>query len=254
MNNLFRLDNKVVLITGAGQNIGQGLALALGLSGAHIAILDIDEEKATSTQNLLQAEGIKTLKLTADVTDPHQVDKSIEKILTTWSRLDIAINNVGMCFGGNSEDMDLSDWRKIMNVNLDSTFYNCQQQFKAMKSNSYGKIINIASVAGVLVPHPQKISAYNTAKAALIHLTRSLAAEWIVSGIRVNAISPGTIHIPAFDKEEMSDLLNNWQQQVPIGRLAKISDLFGAAIFLASAASDYIIGQNLIIDGGHTLW
>ncbi len=150
--------------------------------------------------------------------------------------------------------MAMDDWRHIINTNLNATFYSCQQQFKLMQQTGKGKIINTASVAGVLVPHPQKITAYNTAKAAVIHLTKSLAAEWAEHAINVNAISPGTIHQAQFETEAMQPWLKAWQQQIPAKRLANVEDLIGAAIFLASPASDYMTGQNLIIDGGHTLW
>jgi NAD(P)-dependent dehydrogenase (short-subunit alcohol dehydrogenase family) len=254
ISNLFNLKGKTALVTGAGQNIGQGIALALGLSGARIAILDKDPVKAKQTVDLCNEYKIDAIALTADVTLPQEFDSALATLIAKWGRLDIAFNNVGLCYGGKAEEMSLSDWQAIMKVNLDSTFYGCQQEFKLMKKNATGKIINIASVAGVLVPHPQKIAAYNTAKAGIIHMTRSLASEWASAGITVNAISPGTIHVPAFEEEGMREWFNSWQQQIPMQRLAKVSDLLGVAIFLAASASDYMTGQNLIIDGGHTLW
>lgn len=251
---LFKLDHQVAVVTGAGQNIGQGIALALGLSGARVAIIDLDIEKANHTQQLLAQHGVESIALVADVTNPQQVDTALTAVISQWGKLDIAFNNVGLCYGGNAEDFSLADWQQMMKVNLEATFYGCQQQFKLMREQASGKIINIASVAGVLVPHPQKMTAYNTAKAGIIHMTRSLAAEWISFGVRVNALSPGTIYMPSFEEGAVKEWLVHWQQQIPSKRLAQVQDLLGPAIFLASSASDYLVGQNIVVDGGHTLW
>lgn len=253
-NKLFNLNDKLALVTGAGQNLGQAIARGLASQGCHVIIADIDPKKAKHTQESILAKGFEATTMVLDVTQPDQIDDCLQSIKNTFGRLDIAYNNVGLCYGDGAENLTLDDWDAMLNTNLRSTFYSCQQQFKIMRPVGYGKIINTASIAGVLVPHPQKITAYNTAKAGVIHLTRSLAAEWAEVGISVNCISPGVILTPQLKNAGVDDWINQWQQQIPMHRLADTNDIVGAAIYLASPASDYMTGQNIIIDGGHSLW
>jgi NAD(P)-dependent dehydrogenase (short-subunit alcohol dehydrogenase family) len=253
-NNLFTLTGKVALITGGGQHIGEVFCNHLAAYGAKSVIIDINSDKAEQLAHELSTLGYEAIAITADVTRPLEIEGALQKIINHWGRLDIAFNNVGICYGNAAEEFSLDDWNHILNVNLTATFCCCQQEAKIMKQHGYGKIINTASVAGVMIPHPQKITAYNTAKGAVIHLSRSLAAEWAQYGIRVNSLSPGVVMTSALNTISMQDWIKTWNEQIPLGRLAHLEDLAGAAVFLASSASDYMTGQNMIIDGGHVLW
>lgn len=157
-----------------------------------------------------------------------------------------------------SIDLTDNDWRKIMALNLDAVFVCCQEEAKAMAPGGYGKIINTASMSGHIVNTPQNQAAYNTSKAGVIHLTRSLAAEWAERGVRVNSISPGYIYTNLIDElvstAEGKATMDKWLDMIPTGKLGKVTDLQGAAVFMASAASDMMTGADLVIDGGYCCW
>jgi NAD(P)-dependent dehydrogenase (short-subunit alcohol dehydrogenase family) len=142
-----------------------------------------------------------------------------------------------------------------MDLNLRAVFLGCQVAAKVMLPRGYGKIINTASMASLIVPHPQKQAAYNASKAGVVQLTKSVAAEWADRGVRVNAITPGVVRTALIEEsDELRPLMEEWLTQIPMGRLAEVTDLQGAVVYLASEASDYMTGHNLVIDGGHTLW
>ncbi len=254
----FSLHGCTALITGGGQGIGRAFAHALGEAGAKVAIVDLNGELAASTAAELKAKGIESLALEADVTQRSQVQRTMSDVLEAWGTLTIGVNNAGIGMWKDSIDLTDNDWRKIMALNLDAVFVCCQEEAKAMAPGGYGKIINTASMSGHIVNTPQNQAAYNTSKAGVIHLTRSLAAEWAERGIRVNSISPGYIYTNLIDElvstAEGKATMDKWLDMIPTGKLGKVTDLQGAAVFMASAASDMMTGADLVIDGGYCCW
>ncbi|XP_056109680.1 uncharacterized protein zgc:113054 isoform X2 [Rhinichthys klamathensis goyatoka] len=249
-----RLDGKVAYVTGAGQGIGRAFAHALGEAGAKVAIIDMDKGKAENVAHELTLKGILSMAVAADISKPEDVEQMIDDIVSKWGTIHIACNNAGINKNSASEDTSLEEWDQTFNVNLRGTFMCCQAAGHVMLKQGYGKIINTASMASLIVPHPQKQLSYNTSKAGVVKLTQTLGTEWIDRGVRVNCISPGIVDTPLIHSESLEPLVQRWLSDIPAGRLAQVTDLQAAVVYLASDASDYMTGHNLVIEGGQSLW
>uniref|UniRef100_A0A8B9JEA8 D-arabinitol 2-dehydrogenase [ribulose-forming] n=1 Tax=Astyanax mexicanus TaxID=7994 RepID=A0A8B9JEA8_ASTMX len=207
----------------------------------------------SAVSRLLSA-GICSMALAADISRAEDVQQMIDSIISKWGGVHIACNNAGINMNSASEDTALDEWDQTFNVNLRGTFMCCQAAGRVMLKQGYGKIINTASMASLIVPHPQKQLAYNTSKAGVVKLTQTLGTEWIDRGVRVNCISPGIVDTPLIHSESLEPLLQRWLSDIPAGRLAQVTDLQAAVVYLASEASDYMTGHNLVIEGGQSLW
>ena len=251
---MFDLTGKSAIVTGAAQGIGQAYAEALSYAGARVAVLDINIRQAQAVAQSLLDQGLSAIAKQVDVTDEEQVNACLAEVQAEWGKIDIVVSNVGV--GGNdaAEVMPLKDWRHIIDVNLNAMFLFVQAAGRILLQQKEGVIINTASMSSIIVPHPQKQAAYNASKAAVVQLTRSLASEWGASGIRVNCISPGIVDTPMINTDALKPLKEQWISQNPLKRLARVDDLKGAIVFLASDESLYVNGHNLVVDGGHTLW
>ena len=254
----FRLDDRVALVTGGASGIGRGIAHALGEAGAKVAIVDIDTEAAEAVVQELSDKGVESMALMIDVTSPEQTQRMVDGVVERWGTVTIGVNNAGIATWADSETMPEAEWRQVLALNLDAVFYCAQAEARVMLDAGYGKIINTASMSAHIVNHPQHQAAYNASKAGVLHLTRTLAAEWATRGIRVNSISPGytrTALVERFIQEpEGAEKYPTWMERTPMGRMAEVDDLVGAVVYLASEASDFTTGHDIIIDGGYTVW
>ena len=250
LEELFGLKGKVALVTGGGQGIGQVVALGLARAGARVAIMN--RGNVQDTVRLIEAEGGTAMGVQADVTSEEQVDAALEKILAAYGRLDIVVNNAGICMHQSTLEMTPADFRRVIDVNLAGPFIVSRAAGRIMIERGIrGSIINMASMSGSIVNIPQWQCSYNASKAGLIHLTKSLAMEWVDHGIRVNSISPGYIATP-MSTDNPSDMNEAFIKLIPQHRMGEAEELMPAILSLATDRSGYTTGSDFIIDGGYT--
>ena len=178
----------------------------------------------------------------------------IDKVKKNWKTLDIAVNNAGISIWGNAEKFPLSDWDKVMDLNLRGSFICAQKEAKIMIPEKYGKIIFTTSISGKIINIPQFQISYSVSKAALDHLVHCLAVEWIPYGINVNGISPGAVYTPALKAKRLKEMVPAWEKLYPIKRLGRVEEFKGAIVYLASDASSFMVGHIMTIDGGYSLY
>ncbi|HOG50202.1 MAG TPA: SDR family oxidoreductase [Lentisphaeria bacterium] len=245
----FSLAGKNALVTGAGQGLGKAFAMGLAEAGANVATADIRAESAARTADEIKALGRQSLAIAADISLEEDVLGMIRHCTEHFGKLDIAVNNAGFAIPiAPVSEVSFAAWQRQMAVNLNGTFLCTKYAAESMKPHGYGKIINIASMCGHIVwPEPQ--AAYSVSKAGVIHLTKCLAAEYIKFGIRINCISPGVTQVEGL----FSEVIDVFLKKAPLGRVGSPADHQGAVLFLASEVSDFMVGQELIIDGGYTL-
>lgn len=256
IKDVFRLDGKTAIITGGGGGIGSAIAHGFAELGADLAIFDRDVTNAEKVRaDLKKSFRVKVSAVKVDVCSPEDVERAVDSVLADFGQVDVLVNCHGIAQWTASEEMSEEDWRRMMDVNLNGVFFMCQAVGRHMIKRGRGKIVNIASISGTIVNTPQPQAHYNTSKAGVIMLTKSLAAEWAKHNIQVNCVSPGytlTNMVTQFLKDQ-PQYERDWKTRTPMGRLATPSDIVGPVVFLASEASGYVTGHDLIVDGGYTV-
>jgi len=246
---LFNLQGKVAVVCGAGGGIGGAIAQALAGYGANIMIVDRDLASARSNADRISGMGARALAYGLDITDLAAIEKMTEAAVAEFGRIDILVNSAGMNIRKAVVDIRQQDWDPVIDVNLKGAVFCCQAAARIMIKQNKGKIINIASISSIL-GHPDR-AAYAASKGGLIQVTKVMATEWARHNICVNAISPAAVDTPFIDGlKKNRERLDREKARIPLGRIAIPEDIMGAAVFLASDASDFITGHNLIIDGG----
>jgi gluconate 5-dehydrogenase len=252
---LFSLHGRVALVLGGHGEIAAAMAATLADLGADVVLAARKLEPCRElAERIARDFGVRTWACPCDIADEAQIQAALDTTLENFGRLDILINNAGTSWSGAPEDIPRSGWDKVLQVNLTGAFLACRLAARHMLERGSGSIINIASTGGMtsFMPAMARIVPYTTTKAALIHLTADLAAQWASRGVRVNAIAPGSIEsglllsVDAPRREQLSS-------RIPAGRLGVPSDLAGAVAYLASDASAYVTGQTLVVDGGAIL-
>jgi len=243
----FRLDGRVAVVTGGNRGLGLGFARALGEAGARVAIAARDAQRSETVAGELDA-----LAVVTDVTDPGSVEAMLARVTDELGPVDVLVNNAGLCFHRPALEVPAEEWRAVWDVNVDGLWHCSRIVGAQMVERGTGAIVNIGSMSAEIVNRPQWQPAYNASKAAVHHLTRSLAAEWAPFGVRVNALAPGYV------KTEMSPVdepqfLRYWIEDAPMRRYATPEELGPSLLYLASDASSFTTGAVLVVDGGYTL-
>ncbi|MGB3635924.1 MAG: SDR family oxidoreductase [Rubrobacteraceae bacterium] len=258
---MFKLDGKVALVTGAGSGIGRAYAQALSEAGAAVACADIDHNAAEETASSLDGE---TFAVEADVTDEGQVQRMVEGTVAELGGLDAVFANAGI--GGDIEQVfpetTLENWNSVIGVNLTGVWLTAREAAKAMiESGGGGKIVATASIYGFVGGFAPGPGPYNAAKGGVVNLVRDLAPTLAPHGINVSGIAPGFFQtniggglLMDLENEMTQQFVAEIERRTPVGRIGDVEDLKGAAVFLASPASDYLTGHTVVVDGGYLSW
>ncbi len=252
----FRIDGKIAVVTGAARGIGLCASEALAEAGAKVVLTDMSQELLDKALAELSAKGYSVEGELLDVTDVEGVQRVHDAVIARHGRVDILVNNAGIAISNHpAETMADNVWNKVIDVNLNGVFWCCRAFGKTMLENGSGNIVNVGSMSGFIVNRPQEQANYNASKAAVHHLTRSLAAEWGARGVRVNSVAPTYIDTEmnkyVYDDPEM---YRHWVGGTPMNRLGRTDEVASVILFLASEASSLMTGSIVLADGGYVCW
>jgi len=250
----FALPPTVAFVTGAGRGIGASIATALGAEGVQVGCFDLNPQSADRTVKQINASGGSAMAVSGDVADADSVATAVALVEDSFGPLEMAVNNAGIDIAGRAEDMSVSDFRKVLDINVTGVFLCAQAEGRSMLSRGRGSIVNIASMSGLITNKGLFQANYNASKAAVTQLTKSMATEWASRGVRVNAVSPGYILTEMNQHPDVVPFHEVWVTETPMGRLALADDIVGPVLFLLSDAAAYCTGVDLLVDGGYTCW
>ena len=253
---LFDLQGEVALVTGAGSGIGQRIAVGLAEAGADVACFDLPQQAQglDATVERIRAVGKRAIVQTGDVINASDLARTVAEVEKQLGALTIGMNCAGIANAAPAEEMPYDQWRKVHAINVDGVFLSCQAQARVMLPRKKGAIVNIASMSGSIVNRGLLQAHYNSSKAAVIHMSKSLAMEWSTSGVRVNTISPGYTATPMNLRPEVAEQVKIFERDTPLGRMATVDEMVGPAVFLVSRAASFCTGVDLIVDGGFVCW
>jgi NAD(P)-dependent dehydrogenase (short-subunit alcohol dehydrogenase family) len=249
----FDLTGRTAVVTGSTRGLGRAFARALAEAGANVVIVGRDATRAAEVERELAALGVGTLVVLADMTARADIERLLAESAERFGRVDVLVNNAGACIHKPALEVTDEEWRDVMGVNLDGLWVASQVFGRHMIDAGGGVIVNIGSMSASIVNRPQWQPAYNASKAAVHHLTRSLAAEWAPHGVRVNALAPGYMHTDMTPLHEPR-FQRYWIEDTPQQRAGEPEELAGAIVFLASDASSFMTGSVLTIDGGYSVF
>jgi NAD(P)-dependent dehydrogenase (short-subunit alcohol dehydrogenase family) len=252
----YDLQGRTAVVTGGGQGIGYACAQALGEAGARVVIAELLADRGRQAAESLQKLGIEARAEILDVTDSAKVDAVAAMVERDYGGADILVNNAGVAISDvRAEDTSDEHWRFHIEVNLNGLFWCCRAFGRQMLARGKGAIVNVGSMSGFIVNKPQPQAFYNASKAAVHHLTKSLAAEWAERGVRVNAVAPTYIETPlTLFGMENAEMAKVWLEQTPMKRVGQAEEIGSVALFLACDASSLLTGSIVIADGGYTCW
>lgn len=252
---LFDLSGNVALVTGAGSGIGQRIAMGLAQCGADVALLDRrTDDGLARTAEFVRKAGRKAIQIAADVTSKASFADAVSRTEAELGPLSLAVNAAGIANANPAEEMEEEQYQTLMDINLKGVFLSCQAEARAMLKRGKGSIVNIASMSGVIVNRGLNQCHYNASKAGVIHMSKSMAMEWVDRGIRVNTISPGYTATPMNTRPEMVHQTKLFEEQTPMQRMATVDEMVGPAVFLLSDAASFVTGVDLLVDGGFCCW
>lgn len=251
----FGLGGGAALVTGGASGIGLAIAIGIAEHGGHVALVDLPGEALERGAHQVRQAGAKVEALAGDVTDAAFLDEAVARAEGSLGPLRYAVNSAGIANAERAERMPREQWQRVFDIDVTGVFLSCQSEGRAMIARGEGgAIVNIASMSGTMAHRGLTQVHYNSAKAAVKQLSRSLAVEWATHGIRVNSLSPGYTFTAMNRRPEVATQVVAFAAETPMGRLAEPEEMAGPAVFLLSPAASYCTGQDLLVDGGYTAW